>query len=1042
MKIQSIVIILLLFMQVVTPVMAASPIQNNIMGDIALYGKIQAEGNTGTMDIKLNNGKIHISDKVHGKKNVKMYLSALDYVDGFDGDKFTVTHKNDAGIIDGSDIITLTTQDKARGFITMDMVFSENIIGGFTGSKTLSGSGINGNLTLDLGAEYNYSYLNFTLSRIDSVCGGSEFDRYSNVTIGSLGTLKTDFNILLNVSYDADMQSDFDDICFEDLSGVKIPHFKLNLTNGVNASIDIRTDLPASGGATISMFYGNATVSDMSDGNNTYPLFDHFTEGSLNATKWDNNGAPPTPAGSEIRITQGVGTTQNIMSVDSFAAGEYEMRARVKLDTGQNQRLSLGFQSSIGSTGINYPNLYASSIDRLYSYYSTQYTSYDFSTGVWYNPVVQMSSDYKHTISVGSASSTSTTALTANDNHAWLGGNYVDAHIDWVAVRNYTAIAPSVVFGAEVVPSTNATITTTIIGDSNVTNLTTQSGFFTLMPTANISNVTFVTNVTNWAYTVDAYWTEDTTRVTETNTGGVYQQIVEYTPVNDVTDGYINTTINSAIMNYSLQEYISSKMAFQNGSNVSADLASTTNETFNLSVSGLTGGGAYNFTFQYYLNNAPTVGTIANQSCTKGLSCTIPHPTYNDPEGLGHTDFWDYGDGHNGTDGIHTYEASGTYNLSLNITEVATISPQTIIRNATITATGFNLTITVRDIDSTVLINNYTATHESTNIVTTNGTATFTDLTYGPTSVLVASTGYYASAGSIELTQNDSLIVYLSNEGGDYYAPHYVKFRLRSILWHKYTNIDTVVYYAGTAIHTGETDNDGSIGFMLSEDKQYRVTFINATQGISEEVTIYPVDVQYTVIIGFTGIIPDDRPDDDILYGTAKSSINLTTGYVNATFNDTSGTTTLAEFWVNNTNGTNVYYTNTTNSTETFSALVAGGNATYMTRFKITNTVMSDPLEVVRSVKFNDVVRYSLGLDEGWKYQLIAIVFIFFVGLLGSALNADKMAVIVVLAGWWFLFLGWLTAGASVGGEIGAGMMLMLATLLAFGNVVRKGDVG
>ena len=382
-------------------------------------------------------------------------------------------------------------------------------------------------------------------------------------------------------------------------------------------------------------------------------------------------------------------------------------------------------------------------------------------------------------------------------------------------------------------------------------------------------------------------------------------------------------------------------------------------------------------------------------------------------------------------------------------------------------------------------IGTFNTTFNGTPQSTTIGYTLYENVTDGTYTLSTAADGYVTDTRSIEIQDATTVIVSLEKEGTIYYGKHYVKFIVKNILSALRPVPDTIITISGNvsapdanitanmlqsttrtvfangytttyttsalsgstvvggniAVLSGITGNDGAAVFRLYENVQYSMVFTTPTGQVVTK-NIYPKDSEYTIIIIDTNVVPDDRIEDDILYGTAKSSINLTTGYVNATFNDTSSTTTLAEFWVNNTNGTNVYYTNTTDSAKSFSAQVPGGNTTYMTRFKITNTVMSDPLEVVRSVKFNDVVRYSLGLDEGWKYQFIAIVLIFFIGLLGSALNADKMAVIVVLAGWFFIFLGWLTAGASVGGEIGAGMMLMLATLLAFGNVVRKGDVG
>lgn len=416
-------------------------------------------------------------------------------------------------------------------------------------------------------------------------------------------------------------------------------------------------------------------------------------------------------------------------------------------------------------------------------------------------------------------------------------------------------------------------------------------------------------------------------------------------------------------------------------------------------------------------------------------------------------------------------DADGNVNFTTDLLEGSTYI---------VTAKPF-IVVYAFDAETLGSIATFNTTFNDTAKNTSIGYILYSNITFGSYTLITSSDGYITDTRTVEVTEPTAVIVMLEREGSIYTAKHFVKFIVSTIFGTKipettiqisgnvsapnanitativngttrlvsangfttsYTSsslIGTTLFGGNIGLMNGVTGVDGSATFKMYEDVQYNLVFTTPT-GAVKTMNIYPKDDEYTVLFGSTAVIPDDRPDDKITYAVYKNSINLTTGYVNATFNDTSNTTTLAEYWVNYTNGTNAYYTNTTATAGTFSALVPGGNASYVTKFKITNTELTAPVTVQRIVTFTDTVRYSLGFDSGWKYRFVAIVLIGLIGLLGSALNADKIAVLVVLTGWFMVFLGWLQAGMTTGQEITMGLMLMLATLIAFGTVVRKGD--
>jgi hypothetical protein len=88
------------------------------------------------------------------------------------------------------------------------------------------------------------------------------------------GNTLTDYQLKLVVPYDADMQSDFDDLRFTYYDGATetpISYWVENYYAGVNATVWVKVpSIPASGTATLYMYYGNPTASSASNFDNTF----------------------------------------------------------------------------------------------------------------------------------------------------------------------------------------------------------------------------------------------------------------------------------------------------------------------------------------------------------------------------------------------------------------------------------------------------------------------------------------------------------------------------------------------------------------------------------------------------------------------------------------------------------------------------------------------------------------------------------------------------------------------------------------------------
>jgi len=148
------------------------------------------------------------------------------------------------------------------------------------------------------------------------------WSRRAPVTINNPGSGLTDYQVRVDVTYDADMQSDFDDIRFVDSDdSTELSHWRESYTASASAIFWVKVPSIPSGSKTIYLYYGNATASSASDGNATFDFFDDFDDASLGAawTFTQVGGAIGSYAesGTVIRLT-GTNTGDLWGSSDKF----------------------------------------------------------------------------------------------------------------------------------------------------------------------------------------------------------------------------------------------------------------------------------------------------------------------------------------------------------------------------------------------------------------------------------------------------------------------------------------------------------------------------------------------------------------------------------------------------------------------------------------------------------------------------------------------------------------------------------------------------
>lgn len=114
----------------------------------------------------------------------------------------------------------------------------------------------------------------------------------------------TDFQIRLTIPYDSNMNDDFSDLRFTQADGqTEIDFWLESKTDSAEAKVWL--EVPAINGNSTQnayMYYGNSSASSVSNGENTFILFDDFEDGVIDTAKWIEKDIPA----NEIAETGGL----------------------------------------------------------------------------------------------------------------------------------------------------------------------------------------------------------------------------------------------------------------------------------------------------------------------------------------------------------------------------------------------------------------------------------------------------------------------------------------------------------------------------------------------------------------------------------------------------------------------------------------------------------------------------------------------------------------------------------------------------------------
>jgi len=401
---------------------------------------------------------------------------------------------------------------------------------------------------------------------------------------------------------------------------------------------------------------------------------------------------------------------------------------------------------------------------------------------------------------------------------------------------------------------------------------------------------------------------------------------------------------------------------------------------------------------------------------------------------------------------------SGTYGDTSQI-ETFTLSRISTATNNSIQGNVYELisgAVTAVD-QASVFI--YNTTWSSTQITGTNGYYLFQNTGNGTYFIQASKKDYVTSSlQTVNMTWNTSATqdillekctsAYTCGSGSDY-----VKFIVQNWFGNiKYTNVLATVYKNGVTLTTsGTTGTDGAVTFLLVKDASYTITFVNATQGISETVTVVPSDNTYYVVVDVASTpwwsnTTNSEPST-VLVSVTSGTVNATHGWINISYTDSLSQTSGLVFWINQTNKSGQTTTQIVNYS--FSS-GATGNTSH--NFSITGYSGQSYIAAVTSTHstFGSIYRAfavhfngnTMTLDDFIPIKMkavIAIGFSLFIAAIFGATRAAIGAGVFCFLGWFFLLWGWMDYFNTT--TIIAGYSLAIAAaVLALMNDRKKAE--
>ncbi len=290
-------------------------------------------------------------------------------------------------------------------------------------------------------------------------------------------TTYTDAAVKLLVTYDSDMQADFDDLHFTDSDGVtSIPHWFGSTTDSAIAEVWVKVpSLPADDTATLFMYYSNPTATSSASSTATFIVADDFEDGNI--TEYSGQTTLFT-AGTSFNYNLSYGldnagnetgraNTGGIYRLDQTVSQGETFRYLQYIDTAGTSDetcTKFGIQGSnvpndnyaicVELPGTDHISLVRNAIDNEVSASLTLASSTISLTTGWYEFEVDWGTDDSLFVSVFNSAGSLAASMSASDSNYTTGGfgfTYWFNQGGWDAVSSRPTLTtePTIIFGAE-----------------------------------------------------------------------------------------------------------------------------------------------------------------------------------------------------------------------------------------------------------------------------------------------------------------------------------------------------------------------------------------------------------------------------------------------------------------------------------------------------------------------------------------------------------------------------------------------------------------
>jgi len=139
------------------------------------------------------------------------------------------------------------------------------------------------------------------------------------ITITTNGTsTPINYQVLLNITHNSNMQADFDDLRFTNSNDVEIPYWIGHKIDSSYANVWVKLSEAITSTDIVYVYYGNSTVSTTEDGDDTFIQYKGITTSTYKAS---NIQSPPVIF--EFRFTaNSIGADNNIFCISESASGD------------------------------------------------------------------------------------------------------------------------------------------------------------------------------------------------------------------------------------------------------------------------------------------------------------------------------------------------------------------------------------------------------------------------------------------------------------------------------------------------------------------------------------------------------------------------------------------------------------------------------------------------------------------------------------------------------------------------------------------------